>query len=222
MSFQDIIKEILKQGELSPNLSTPYIITTLVVALLCASIIFIMYKLFYRGAVYSNNFNILNVMLCLVTAFLITTISSNIVLSLGMVGALSIVRFRSSIKDPLDIGFLFWSIAAGITTGAGLYAFAVISTLMVAAVYMFFCVLSTGYRTYLLVIKYFDDADEAVRNELVDIKNTLKSKTSHRGKTELTLQVSINKLHNTDFVNRISELEGVESAMLIEYTGDYI
>ena len=161
-------------------------------------------------------------MLCLVTAFVITTISSNIVLSLGMVGALSIVRFRSSIKDPLDIGFLFWSIAAGITTGAGLYAFAIISTLMVAAVYMLFCVLSTGSRTYLLVIKYFDAADESVRNELIDIKNTLKSKTSHRGKTELTLQVSISKHSNTEFVNRISELEGVESAMLIEYTGDYI
>ncbi len=222
MSFKDIITEIFKQGALSPNLSTPYIITTLVVALLCSSIIFIMYKLFYRGAVYSNNFNILNVMLCLVTAFVITTISSNIVLSLGMVGALSIVRFRSSIKDPLDIGFLFWSIAAGITTGAGLYAFAIISTLMVAAVYMLFCVLSTGSHTYLLVIKYFDAADESVRNELIDIKNTLKSKTSHRGKTELTLQVSISKHSNTEFVNRISELEGVESAMLIEYTGDYI
>ncbi len=222
MSFKDIISEIFRQGDVSQNLSTPYIITTLVVALLCATIIFFMYKMFYRGAVYSNNFNILNVMLCLVTAFVITTISSNLVLSLGMVGALSIVRFRSSIKDPLDIGFLFWSIAAGITTGAGLYVFAVISTLLVAVVFMLFSVLSTGTHTYLLVVKYFDAADEAVRAELVDIKNTLKSKTSHKGKTELTLQVSIKSKDNTDFVNRISELDGVESAMLIEYTGDYI
>lgn len=221
MSFKDIISESLKQGEISKNLSAPYIITTMVVALICATIIYFVYKKFYRGAVYSNNFNILNVMLCLITAFIITTISSNIILSLGMVGALSIVRFRSSIKDPLDIGFLFWSIAAGITTGAGLYPFALVSTLLVAVVYVLFTVLSSGIHTYLLVIKYFDSADESVHNELTSIKNTLKSKSSYKGKTELTLQVSIKK-GNTDFVNRISELEGVESAMLIEYTGDYL
>ncbi len=221
MSFKDIISESLKQGEISKNLSAPYIITTMVVALICATIIYFVYKKFYRGAVYSNNFNILNVMLCLITAFIITTISSNIILSLGMVGALSIVRFRSSIKDPLDIGFLFWSIAAGITTGAGLYPFALVSTLLVAVVYVFFTVLSSGTHTYLLVIKYFDSADESVHNELTSIKNTLKSKSSYKGKTELTLQVAIKK-GNTDFVNKISELEGVESAMLIEYTGDYL
>lgn len=222
MNFKDIILESFRQGDVSQNLSIPYIITTLIVALLCALIIFFVYKTFYRGAVYSNNFNLLNVMLCLITAFIITTISSNIVLSLGMVGALSIVRFRSAIKDPLDVGFLFWSIAAGITTGAGLYLFAIISTFLVAVVYMLFSVLSTGTRTYLLVIKYFDTADEAVHAELIDIKNTLKSKTSHKGKTELTLQVAIKRKDNTEFVNRISELDGVESAMLIEYTGDYI
>lgn len=221
MSFKDIISESLKQGEISKNLSTPYIITTMVVALFCATVIYFVYKKFYRGAVYSNNFNILNVMLCLITAFIITTISSNIILSLGMVGALSIVRFRSSIKDPLDIGFLFWSIAAGITTGAGLYPFAIVSTLLVAVVYVLFTVLSSGTHTYLIVVKYFDSADESVHNELAGIKNTLKSKSSYKGKTELTLQVSIKK-GNTDFVNKISELEGVESAMLIEYTGDYL
>lgn len=221
MSFKDIISESLKQGEVSKNLSTPYIITTMVVALFCACVIYFVYKKFYRGAVYSNNFNILNVMLCLITAFIITTISSNIILSLGMVGALSIVRFRSSIKDPLDIGFLFWSIAAGITTGAGLYPFAIVSTLLVAIVYVMFTVLSSGTHTYLLVVKYFDSADESVHNELVNIKNTLKSKSSYKGKTELTLQVSVKK-GDTEFVNKISELEGVESALLIEYTGDYL
>lgn len=221
MTFKDIISESLKQGELSKNLSAPYIITTMVVSLLCASIIYFVYKKFYRGPVYSNNFNILNVMLCLITAFIITTISSNIILSLGMVGALSIVRFRSSIKDPLDIGFLFWAIAAGITAGAGLYPFAIVSTLLVAAVYILFTVLSSGTHTYLLVIKYFDIADDAIKSELSGIKNTLKSKSSYKGKTELTLQVSFKK-DNTGFVNRISELEGVESAMLIEYTGDYL
>lgn len=220
-TIKDIISENLKQGELSKNLSAPYIFVTMVVALFCASVIYFVYKKFYRGAVYSNNFNILNVMLCLITAFIITTISSNIILSLGMVGALSIVRFRSSIKDPLDIGFLFWAIAAGITTGAGLYPFAIVSTIIVATTYILFTVLSSGTHTYLLVIKYFDSADESVKAELEGIKNTLKSKSSYKGRTELTLQVSFKK-DNTEFVNRISELEGVESAMLIEYTGDYL
>ena len=221
MSFKEIITESFKQGEISKNLSAPYIIATMLVALFCSLIIYIVYKKFYRGAVYSNNFNILNVMLCMVTAFIITTISSNIILSLGMVGALSIVRFRSSIKDPLDIGFLFWSIAAGITTGAGLYVFAVVSTLLVAVIYILFTVITSGTRTFLLVVKYFDSADEAVRNELSTVKNTLKSKSSHKGKTELTLQVAVKK-GNTEFVNKISEIEGVDSAMLIEYTGDYL
>ena len=221
MSFKDIILESLKQGEISKYLSIPYIISTMVVALFCAITIFLVYKKFYRGAVYSNNFNILNVMLCLITAFIISAISSNIILSLGMVGTLSIVRFRSAIKDPLDIGFLFWSISTGIMAGAGLYPFAIISTLVIATVYICFTALSSGTHTYLLIIKYSDDANETILHEIKSIKHKLKSKSSYNGINELTLQVSIKK-NNTDFVNNISKLEGVDSAMLIEYTGDYL
>lgn len=221
MSIKDIISESLKQGEAVKNLSAPYIFVTVMVALICSLIIYFVYKKFFRGAVYSENFNILNVMLCLITAFIITTISSNIVLSLGMVGALSIVRFRSAVKDPLDIGFLFWSIAAGITTGAGLYPFAIISTLIIAAIYIIFTAVTTGRKTFLLVIKYFDGADNSIRDELKSIPNTLKSKTRRKGKSELTLQVKI-KNNDTSFVNRISSIEGVDSAMLIEYTGDAV
>lgn len=221
MSFKDIILDSLKQGETTANLSAPYIIVTVLVALICSITIYLVYKKFFRGAVYSESFNILNVMLCLITSFVITTISSNLVLSLGMVGALSIVRFRSAVKDPLDIGFLFWSIAAGITTGAGLYPFAIISTLIIAGIYITFSVLSSGKKTFLLIIKYFDMADNNVRNELKKVPNTLKSKNLYKGKTELTLQVKI-KGDNTSFVNSISGIEGVESAMLIEYTGDAV
>ncbi len=221
MSFKDIILESLKQGDFSKYLSLPYIISTMVISLFCAVIIFIVYKKFYRGAVYSNNFNILNVMLCLITSFIISAISSNFILSLGMVGTLSIVRFRSAIKDPLDIGFLFWSISAGIMAGAGLYPFAIISTIVIATVYIIFTTLSSGTHTYLLVIKYADDANDAIYSELKGIKHTLKSKSSYNGLNELTLQVSIKK-NSTDFVNRISSLNLVESAMLIEYTGDYL
>lgn len=221
MSFKDIFNESLKQGEISKYLSLPYIVSTMVVSLFCAVIIFFVYKKFYRGAVYSNNFNILNVLLCLITSFIISAISSNIILSLGMVGTLSIVRFRSAIKDPLDIGFLFWSISTGIMSGAGLYPFAIISTLVIAIVYITFVSLSSGTHTYLLVIKYADTAQDAVYDELKSVKHRLKSKSYINELNELTLQVSIKK-NNTDFVNRISKLEDVQSAILIEYTGDYL
>lgn len=221
MTFSEIISESLKQGDEYKNLSAPYIIVTVGVALICALIIYFVYKKFYRGAIYSESFNILNVMLCLITAFVITTISSNLVLSLGMVGALSIVRFRSAVKDPLDIGFLFWSIAAGITTGAGLFPFAIISTIILAAIYILFTVFTTGKKTYLLVIKYYDAADEGIKKELANIPNTLKSKNVYKGQSELSLQVKV-KGKDTSFVSRISDIEGVESAMLIEYTGDAI
>ena len=219
MTFSEIISESLKQGDSVKNLSAPYIIISVSVALLCSLVIYFVYKKFYRGAVYSESFNILNVMLCLITSFVITTISSNLVLSLGMVGALSIVRFRSAVKDPLDIGFLFWSIAAGITTGAGLFPFAIISTIIIAAVYIIFSVSTTGRKTYLLVIKYYEAADESIRNELRNIPNTLKSKNLYKGQSELTLQVKV-KGNDTSFVSKISDIEGVDSAMLIEYTGD--
>lgn len=221
MSIKDILVDSMNQGDAFEKLSAPYIFVTSLVALLCSLVIYFVYKKFYRGAVYNENFNILNVMLCLITSFVITTISSNLVLSLGMVGALSIVRFRSAVKDPLDIGFLFWSIAVGITTGAGLYPFAIMTTIIIAAVYILFTVVTSGKKTFLLVIKYFDAVDENVRTELKNIPNTLKSKNMYKGKTELTIQVKV-KNNDTEFVKKISSIEGVETAMLIEYTGDAI
>lgn len=221
MSIKEIISNSLKQGETTATLSPQYIVVTAIVALICSLGIYFVYKKFYRGAVYSENFNLLLVMMCVITTFIITTISSNLVLSLGMVGALSIVRFRSAIKDPLDIGFLFWSLATGITIGAGFYPFAIMSTIIISIIYILFYVSVSGTKTFLLVLKYEDNADELVREALKTVKNVLKSKSSYKGKTELTLQLKI-KNNRTEFVQKLSALEGVDSAMLVEYTGDYI
>lgn len=221
MSFKDIIQQSLKQGEVTATLSPQYIAITALVALICSLIIYFVYKKFYRGAVYSENFNILLILMCVITTFIITTISSNLVLSLGMVGALSIVRFRSAIKDPLDIGFLFWSLATGITIGAGFYPFAIMTTLIISAIYIAIYFAVSGTKTFLLVIKYENEAENAVREALGNVKHVLKSKSSYKGATELTLQVKM-KGNDTGYVQTISELEGVESAMLVEYTGDYI
>lgn len=131
---QNIIDQISASIDLSSqlaNLSLPYIFVSMGAAALCGVIIYLVYRFFYRGVVYSDNFNILLIMITVITSFIIMTISANIVLSLGMVGALSIVRFRSAVKDPLDIGFLFWGIASGLTCGAGLYFVALIGTIFV-------------------------------------------------------------------------------------------
>lgn len=119
-SFSDVFKKSFLSGNLA-DLSVTTITLALVAAFLCGMLIYFVYKKFYKGVIYNNNFNILLVMVSVVTSFIVLTISSNVVLSLGMVGALSIVRFRTAVKDPLDVGFLFWSIAVGITCGAGLY-----------------------------------------------------------------------------------------------------
>lgn len=221
MSFTDIIEESLNQGTISTNLSMANIAITAVVAAICSLVIFFTYKKFFRGAVYSENFNILNILLCFITAFIITTIRSNLILSLGMVGALSIVRFRSAIKDPLDIGFLFWSIATGITVGAGLFPFALITTLIIAVIFIAISLIASGKHTYLLVVKYNADKDKEVKEVLSSIKNTLKSKNQRGNTVELTVQVTV-KNDKTGFVGKISDIEGVESALLVEYTGDYL
>ena len=130
------------------NLSLPRILLAMLTATVCGLIIYWVYRLFYRGVVYSDNFNILVLLITVVTAFIIMTISANLVLSLGMVGALSIIRFRSAIKDPLDVGFLFWGVAAGITAGAGLYFVALIGTVFVAILYIVLTLIKKNFMKH--------------------------------------------------------------------------
>ena len=130
------------------------IILALLSAYICGMIIYFIYKHFYKGVLYSHNFNVLLVLLSMVTAFIVLTISSNIVLSLGMVGALSIVRFRTAIKDPLDLGFMFFAISIGITCGAGLYLLSFVSTIIISLVYIFLVKVKTPVHVYLLIVKH--------------------------------------------------------------------
>lgn len=218
-NIKEVLKESVEQLGLVEHLTVEYILVSLCCAALCALVIYFVYKAFYRGAVYSESFAVLIVMTTVVTAFVVITIGSNLVLSLGMVGALSIVRFRSAVKDPLDIGFLFWGIAAGITSGAGLYPFALIATAAISVVYILFVVLGKGKTTYVLVVKYSDDAAEAVAKELGQVKHKLRGKAKYKGETELTADVKVKK-GKTEFVDKIAAIEGVSSAVLVEYTGE--
>ena len=210
-SFIDEIKDSIEQSGLIEKLTPAHISAVMAAALVCGIVIYIVYRAFFRGAVYSESFNVLNVMTCLVTAFIIMTISSNLVLSLGMVGALSIVRFRAAIKDPLDIGFLFLAIAAGLTAGAGLLPLALIGTFTICAVYIIFTLIGSGRRSFV--------TKEKVMDTVKKYGGKMKSCIAGKDFTELTVSLKL-KGNDISAVEEIKKLEGVSSAVLMEYVGD--
>lgn len=218
INFSDIFKKsFLKE---TGNLTTSTFLMSLIAAFLCGMMIYFIYRYFYKGVIYNNNFNILLVLTSMVTCFIVIVISSNVVLSLGMVGALSIVRFRAAIKDPLDVGFLFWSIAVGITCGAGLYIISLIATVVIALVYILLIKVRNRKRVYLLIVKYRNEAYDKVARTIHPLKKALKNRTTANGYTELTYEIRL-KEDNTSFVTTLSEIEGVDNATVVEFTGDY-
>ena len=196
------------------------ILTLLSVAAFCGLVIFLVYRFFNKGVLYSANFNLLIVMVCVVTAFIIITIGNNLMLSLGMVGALSIVRFRAAVKDPLDVGFLFWGVAAGLTAGAGLHYVALLGTAFIAVLYIAFTLVRFEKRSFLLIIRYSDAAEAILLARLADIKYKLKNKTIGTGFAEVTLEVKVRR-NDTSFLEPLRQIQGVDSVVLVEYTGDY-
>jgi len=219
-NFVDILKKNFLENGQMVDLSITGIFLSLISAFLCSMIIYYVYRRFYRGIVYSSSFNILLVLVSIVTAFIVMTISSNILLSLGMVGALSIVRFRTAVKDPLDVGFLFFAIAVGITSGAGLYILSFIATLFISLIYILLVQVKTSSRVYLLIVKYENESNEEVQKILSTLKSELKNKTSIKNTTELTLELKM-KSDNTAYMTQLTALDGVMSAVLVEYTGDF-
>ncbi|MGN0588450.1 MAG: DUF4956 domain-containing protein [Ruminiclostridium sp.] len=218
--IDDTIK--LFSDSLNFSILTPAgIIAAMLSSLVCGIIIYLVYRFCYRGVVYSDNFNILLVMITSITGFIIMTISSNVVLSLGMVGALSIVRFRAAIKDPLDIGFLFWAIASGITAGAGLYFVAVLGTVIIAVIYIVFSLLKKQKKNYLLIVHYDESAEANVSAVLGGMKYRLKNKTQSGSGVELTIEIKL-KNNDTTQLSRFKGIENVNSVTLLEYSGEYM
>jgi len=219
-SFVDILKKsFLENGQMA-DLSISSILMSLISAFICSMVIYYVYRKFYRGIIYSSSFNILLVLVSIVTSFIVMTISSNILLSLGMVGALSIVRFRTAVKDPLDVGFLFFAIAVGITSGAGLYIMSFIATLFISLVYILLVQVKTFTKVYLLIVKFENSANEEVQKILKTLKAELKNKTSIKDTTELTMELRL-KGENTAYMLQLTSINGVKSAVLVEYTGDF-
>lgn len=186
--------------------------------------IFLIYNKTYQGVMYSSSFGVTLVALTMVTTLVILAVTSNVVLSLGMVGALSIVRFRTAIKEPLDIAFLFWSIATGIVLAAGLIPLAVIGGVVIGAVLFFFVNRTDSANPYIVVLQC--DGQESERAAAAFLRENTrrcvtKSKTVRAGSVELDLEIRL-KDDDTAFVNTLAAMDGVESAVLVSYNGDYM
>lgn len=215
-TIKNLLSESMQQLGMIESLSVSTAVISFAVAFLCAILIYVVYRWFYKGVSYSPSFGMLLVMLTLITDFIILCISTNLVLSLGMVGALSIVRFRAAVKEPLDVGFLFFAIAAGLTAGARLYVIAVVGTLIIDLIFILCYLLFNGTASYLLVIRHTDEAAEILEDTLYSQRKKLKSKIRQNAVTEITYSVSL-KGDSDQLVELLSDIPGVESVVLVQY-----
>ncbi len=227
MSIVDTIKKSVLNN-FTGTVSSGEMILSLIVAFLIGIYIVYIYRKTYTGVVYSKAFSLCIIMLSMVTSMIIRTISSNISLSLGMVGALSIVRFRTAVKEPVDTGFMFWGISAGIMSGAGLYVPALVASLVIGVLY--FVSYLMGFRVsnrYLLVLKYKTGAHEDVVRKLKSIRKfKVRSKSIFGDSVELSLEIDLkekNKSGNIDtsIVDEFNEIDGIINASLIAYQNDF-
>ncbi|MBY3620294.1 DUF4956 domain-containing protein [Acinetobacter sp. CUI P1] len=222
-TFSDIIKNSVIDNFVS-DISISKMLITLGVAFLIGYFIYLLYKRVFSGVLYSKSFNVSLMGMTMITATVIIAINSNLVLSLGMVGALSIVRFRTPIKDPTDLIFLFWAAVAGIVTGAGFFTLAIVGSIIIGLILFLFIKHSSIETPYLLVINC--DSDESEREVHSHITKSVKrynvkQKTVSANNIELTLELRLDDKAG-GFVNTVSDLKGVKNALLISYSGDYV
>lgn len=221
MSVQDFIKKSILESGAFDGVSITNIVLGLLTALALGAIIYVVYSKFYVGVIYSRSFAVTLVGMTLLTAMVTLAISTNIVISLGMVGALSIVRFRTAVKDPMDLLYLFWAITSGITAGASMYILAIVSAIiMICMIALFYHKQQRG-RIYIAIIHYVtDEAGDNVIRAFGKMKYFVKSKTVRKEKTEMAVEVYCKK-NDMHFMDVIKNIEGVEDATLIQYNGEY-
>ena len=222
MTFNDIFKSSFLENVNA--VSVLDMVLALVLAFGVGLFIFFVYKKTDAGVMYSSGFGVTLVALTMITTLVILAVTSNIVLSLGMVGALSIVRFRTAIKEPLDIAFLFWAIAAGIVLAAGLIPLAVFGSVFIGIILLIFANRKSMTQPFIVVIDCDGHDSETRALELLrdnTVKCAVKSKTARKGAVELNCEIRL-RGGDTDFVNELASLEGVTSAVLVSYNGDYM
>ena len=222
MTFNDIFKSSFLENVTA--VSPLDMILTIILAFGIGVFIFYVYKKTYSGVMYSSSFGVTLIALTMITSQVILAVTSNVVLSLGMVGALSIVRFRTAIKEPLDIAFLVWSIAAGIILAAGMIPLAVIGSVVIGVILMLFVNKKPHRNPYILVLTCTDQQAEQEATRFVNAqvaKAVIKSKSVRSGLIEINMDIRM-KNDSTAFVNQLSSMEGVNSAALVSYNGEYM
>lgn len=222
MTFNDIFKSAFLENVSAVSLFDMTLAIVLATGL--GMFIFLVYKKTYQGVMYSSSFGVTLIALTMITTLVILAVTSNVVLSLGMVGALSIVRFRTAIKEPLDIAFLFWAIAGGIVLAAGMIPLAVIGSVIIGVILLLFVNQKAHLHPYIVIIQCDgNDSESAAKAYLEEMTQrcTVKSKSAQKGSVELTMEICL-KNDNTDFINQLSDLQGVNSAVLVSYNGDYM
>ena len=217
MTFQDIFKSSFLENVTSVSLLDMAL--ALILAFGIGLFILLVYKKTFSGVMYSSSFGVTLVALAMITTMVILAVTSNVVLSLGMVGALSIVRFRAAIKEPLDIAFLFWSIAVGIVLAAGMIPLAVIGSVVIGLILLVFVNRKSFANPYIVVLQC-EDGDKAYLEQFTQ-RCSVKSKTVQKGLVELNLEVRLRD-GETGFVNELCGMDGVRSAVLVSYNGDYM
>ena len=207
----------------SITLNPLQVIASLVIALLVGLFIFFIYKKTFGGVMYSRNFNLSLIMLTMVTSLMLMLINNSLALSMGMVGALSIIRFRTAVKDPIDTVFMFWAVGEGIAVGTKYYDIAVIAALVIGVIMVALTVFKGKVSMpYLLILHYHEGAGQQVRQMVKQLPNArMKSKTAQRDGIELTMELRL-KENETGFVEKFLRVEGVYDATLISHQGDII
>ena len=221
MTFNDIFKSSFLENVTAISLFD--MMLALILAFGLGMFIFLVYKKTYQGVMYSSSFGVTLLALTMITTLVILAVTSNVVLSLGMVGALSIVRFRTAIKEPLDIAFLFWSIAVGIVLAAGMIPLAVIGSVIIGIILLVFVNRKSHCNPYIVVIQCDNHDSEIAAKTYLDKMTKrciVKSKSAQKGSLELTMEIRLDS-DDTSFINTLSEMQGVNSAVLVSYNGDY-
>lgn len=220
-TFSDIFKSGFLDSVSSISLFDMTLV--MVLAFLLGLFIFFVYKKTCQGVMYSSQFGGTLIAMTLITAMVILAVTSNVVLSLGMVGALSIVRFRAAIKEPMDIAYLFWAIAAGIVLAAGMIPLAVVGSVVIGVFMLLFMNHKSRSHPYIAVLCVRDYAAEQAAAAFMQQhvqRMVIKSKTAQADRIEMNWEVRL-KDGNTDFITALSQMEGVQSAVLVSYNGDY-
>ena len=221
MGFGDIFKNSFMEGFYSTDISLATILLSMAIVCLIALYIFFAYRLLTRRTFYNKNFGISLAALAIITAAIILTIQSSIVISLGMVGALSIVRFRTAIKEPMDLVFLFWSISVGIICGAGLYSLAIIASLIVTVALLVLDLIPVTKAPMLLIVGTTDlDGEDALLNVVKKYSKhyRVKSRNISSGRMDMIVEVKVKD--ESAFVKEVCALDTVQSASLIAHDGE--